>query len=117
MRGLLLQYPDNPALQLPFAAILIGMPAESKEETDEYHALSKTLLEAVLAGDEVRLHNSAAYLLAGQCVQDGEFDRAEALLARFEQATPDVLRLKETLREKRGAGMGCRCSPPSETSR
>ena len=102
MRELLLQYPDNPALQFPFAAILIGMPAESEEETNEYHALSKTLLEAVLSSDEVRLHNSAAYLLAGQCVQDGEYDRAEALLARFDQAMPDVLTLKATLREKRG---------------
>jgi transcriptional regulator with XRE-family HTH domain len=102
MRELLLQYPDNPALQFPFAAMLVGLPSDNKEQADEYRAFGKTLLETVLAGDEVRLHNAAAYLLAGQCVQDGEYDRAETLLARFDQAMPDVLTLKATLREKRG---------------
>ena len=102
MRELLLQYPDNPALQFQFAAMLVGIPADNKEQADEFRAFGKSLLETVLAGDEARYHNSAAYLLAGQCIQDGEYDYAETLLARFDQAMPDVLTLKATLREKRG---------------
>lgn len=102
MRELLRQYPDDPALQFQFAAVLAGFPAETPEEREQNHIWGKQLLEKVLAGDETRLHDSAAYLLAGTCVEDGDYDRAEALLARFSQSIPDVQTLRATLLEKRG---------------
>lgn len=102
MRELLLQYPDNPLLAFSFAAVLVGTPAETEQERKENRAFGKSLLEDVIAGDETRLHSSAAYLLAGQCIEDGEYDRAEELLGRFEKNQPDVLTLKAMLYEKRG---------------
>ena len=102
IRELLKQYPDNPLLAFSFAAVLVVMAAETAQTKEENRAFGKTLLEDVLAGDEVRLHSSAAYLLAGQCIEDEEYDRAEVLLEHFEQNQPDVLTLKALLCEKRG---------------
>lgn len=102
MRELLLQYPDDPALQFQFAAILAAIPTNTPEERAENRIWGKELLEAVLASDETRLHDSAAYLLAAECIEDGAYDRAGALLSRFPQSAPDAETLKAALLEKRG---------------
>ncbi len=102
IQEILHSYPENPSLQFHMASVLCGFKMESETEKEANRQLAKKLFESVVESGDAQFFASAAFLLAGLCLEDNELDRAEKLLERFPDPLPDTQLMKASLYEMRG---------------
>lgn len=106
LTDLLRAYPNCPALQyqaaIGWSAFQVFFPDAAPADRERWQSNARALWEALHTGADPSMAQYAAHQLASRAVEQGDLDRAEALLAELPRQTIDPTIVRYLLESKRG---------------